>query len=266
MKFFLDKFLKVPVVANKVSQNHIQNVMRTPVSPLNFHDVPFIIQKQCNNQIHSAFNFKYGGAHVFTAPPGSGKTTYLRNYCNEFIKSGGYVKLFGGELYSREIFEQTFGDSNHNLFDLLPKKSVIVLDQLEHNGKLSEEIKGLIRYLALESRRTAECNIILSMSDPQIAQEVLNLNGNDKIKQWGSSSDFEWSSEEVKEFIDKGCKGWSEEDRFALMELGCKAKCPSFLHGVFITCTNDLPKDRTKLKQSAQKCEDSWKAFKDLDL
>jgi hypothetical protein len=127
-------------------------------------------------------------------------------------------------------------------------------------------MKSLIRHLALESRRTAQCNVILSLSDIRVAREVLGLNGNDKIQQWGRSSEFEWTYKEVKEFIDEGCKGWSKEDQNALLELGCKAKCPAFLHGVLTTFSDGLPKDRKLLEQRAKKFEDSWEAFRSSDL
>jgi hypothetical protein len=265
VKFLLEKVLSLPPVANTVARDHIQNVMSTPVTPLNLGDVPFVQNIPCYQNIRGAFNHKYGGAHVFIAPPGSGKTTYIRKYCNEFIADGGFVILFGSELHSRKIFDQSFGDIRDNLFDLLPSRSVIVLDQLEHH-KLSDDMKSLIRHLALESRRTAQCNVILSLSDIQVAQEILGLNGNDKIQQWGRSSEFEWTYKEVKEFIDEGCKGWSKEDQNALFELGCKAKCPAFLHGVFATCSDGLPKDRKLLEQRVKKFEDSWEAFRSSDL
>ena len=222
--------------------------------------------KNYNVMIRCAFNHKYGGACVFIAPAGSGKTKSIRNYCNEFIANGGFVKLFGSELNSRKGFEHAFGDLRDNLFDLLPSKSVIVLDQLEHRGKLSEEMKSLIRHLALESRRTAACNVILSVSDVQVAQEVLVLNGNDKIQQWGCSSDFEWTSKEVQEYIDKGFKRWSKEDRDTLLELGCKAKCPAFLHGIFTSLGDGFPKDRKFVEQRVQNYDDSWKAFTSTGL
>jgi hypothetical protein len=265
VKFLLDKVLSLPTVANTVARNHIKNVMSTPVTPLNLVDVPFVQNIPCYQNIRRAFNHKYGGAHVFIAPPGSGKTTYIRKYCNEFIADGGFVKFFGSELHSRKMFDQPFGDIRDNLFDLLPSRSVIVLDQLEHH-KLSDDMKSLIRHLALESRRTAQCNVILSLSDIQVAQEVLGLNGNDKIQQWGRSSEFQWTDKEVKEFIDEGCKGWSKEDQNALLELGCKAKCPAFLHGVFTTFRDGLPKDRKLLEQGVKKFEDSWEAFRSSDL
>ena len=48
--------------------------------------------------------------HRSLSPPGSGKTTHIRNYCHEFIRNDGFVKLFGSELDSRKIFEHSFGD------------------------------------------------------------------------------------------------------------------------------------------------------------
>jgi hypothetical protein len=135
-KFLLEKVLSLPAVAN----SHIKNVMSTPVTPLNLVDyVPFVQNIPCDQNIRGAFNHKYGGAHVFIAPPGSGKTTSIRKYCNEFIADGGFVKFFGSELHSRKKFDQSFGDIRDNLFDLLPSRSVIVLDQLEHH-KLSDVI------------------------------------------------------------------------------------------------------------------------------
>jgi hypothetical protein len=266
VKFLSEKILSWPAGANTVARNHTKNVMSTLVTPLILGDVPFVQNRRCSENIHNAFNHKYGGAHVFIAPSGTGKTTYIRKYCHEFIADGGFVKFFGSELHSRKDFDQSFGDSIlGNLFDLLPLRSVIVLDQLEHQ-KLSDDMKSLIRHLALESRRTSQCNVILSLSDIQVAQEVLSLNGNDKIQQWGRSSDFEWTDLEVKEYIDKGCKGWSKEDQIALLELGCKAKCPAFVHGVLTTYRDGLPKDRKLLEQRLKKFEDSWEAFRSSDL
>ena len=54
--------------------------------------LPYIKKPDAINLINSAFNNKYGGLFVIIAPPGSGKSTYLRNYSNAFIQEGGYVR------------------------------------------------------------------------------------------------------------------------------------------------------------------------------
>ena len=77
-----------------------------------------------------------------------------------------------------------------HLFELLPPKSAIVIDQMEHLGILPIDMENLILHLACESRRTAECNIVILLSDIKIAKTILALNGSDKIKKAGKSSDI----------------------------------------------------------------------------
>ena len=118
------------------------------------------------------------------APSGSGKTTYLRSYANRFISQGGRLQFFASELQSRKQFFSAFGDENRSmdLFEMLPKKSAIVFDQIEHQDKLNDDMKSLLKHLAFESRRLSGVSIIVSTASIPLAKEILDLNGNDKIR------------------------------------------------------------------------------------
>jgi hypothetical protein len=108
--------------------------------------------------IFQAFNDKQGGVKVVVASPGSGKTTCIRSSMNNFIDSGGKARMLANEFRNEDDFYATFGGEGNRLilFEILPLRSLIVIDQLEHFKPLPTEIEGLILHLACESCRTAE--------------------------------------------------------------------------------------------------------------
>ena len=108
-------------------------------------------------------------------------------------------------MKSVDDFFWAFGDIDRrrDLFDVISVKSAIIIDQLEYLGTPSADFEGLIRHLALESRRTAECNIILLLSNCEIAKRVLTLNGLDKINVGGKAVDFEWNTHLVSNYVDE---------------------------------------------------------------
>src|SRR5687767_5564866 len=101
IKPILDGILKMPLVADRIAKHQVIDIMQTKVAPPNLKGIPYIKKGRCYENIREAFNNKHGGAHLFAAPPGSGKTTYIRNYANEFIDYGGHVKVFGSELLAK---------------------------------------------------------------------------------------------------------------------------------------------------------------------
>jgi hypothetical protein len=201
---------------------------------------------------------------VIVAPPGSGKTTYIRGYVNTFINEHqGKVQLFGSELNTMDDFYRRFCDieRKNDLFEVLPLKSVIVMDQIEHFRILPIDMENLILHLACESRRTADCNIVLVLSDIEMAKRVLALNGNDKIKQAGKSSDFKWNQEELDEFVKIGCASWNLGDKNRLIELGKCAMSPAFLHDVLGAYPSGLPENTEKLFLNANDYKNTWECF-----
>ena len=197
--------------------------------------------------------------NVIICPPGSGKSTYIRKCANEFIKSGGYVRLFGSELKSPDDFYNAFGgpERRHDLFDVLPKKSAIIIDQLESFRTLPMEMESLILHMACESRRTAECNTFILLSCPIMAEVVLNLNGLDKIKQLGKSDDFCWDRAMVEDFVESRCVGWKKEDKNELIEFGAISMSPAFLHGALTMFSAGLPVDKVRFLKKLYASEES---------
>lgn len=92
------------------------------------------------------------------ARPGSGKTTYIRSSMNTFLDNGGKARMLASEFRNEDDFYAAFGGEDNRLilFEILPLRSLIVIDQLDHFKPLPTEIEGLILHLACDSRCTAE--------------------------------------------------------------------------------------------------------------
>ena len=59
------------------------------------------------------------------------------------------MKIFGSELENKSDFYSRFGDAERrfDLFDVLPRRSAIVIDQLVHLRKLTTEVGSLLLLL-----------------------------------------------------------------------------------------------------------------------
>ena len=68
----------------------LQKSMRAKIPEYELKGVPFIGNTRVEQVLNDAFCDKYGGIKVIAAPPGSGKTTYLRGYVNRFIQEVNY--------------------------------------------------------------------------------------------------------------------------------------------------------------------------------
>ena len=248
-----------PAVQWLVSQS-----MRVKVPEYAVKEFPFVQNDRVHNILKSAFNHAYGGVRVIVCPSGCGISTSLRKCANEFIESGGNVRIIGSELESPDDFYRAFGGSErrHDLFDVLPKRSTIAIDQLEKFKILPMEMESLILHMAVESRRTAECNIIIAVSCPIMAEIVLNLNGLDKIYQLGKKNDFQWDKSLVEKYVELGFNGWKQEDKDDLIELGTIAMSPAFLHGVLTLYSTGLPVDKKNLHDCALRYQDEWSKYK----
>ena len=200
---------------------------------------------------------------MVVAPPGSGKTSYIRSSMNTFIDSGGKARLLASEFRKEDDFYAAFGGEDNRLilFEILPIRSLIVIDQLEHFKPLPTEIEGLILHLACESRRTAECNVVISVSDSTLAAKVLKINGLDKIKVAGRATDFRWGKEEVATFIKVGCAHWSEENRVTFERLGILAGSLAFMNSVLYMFASGLPSDIDSITLNAMAFDKKWTEF-----
>ena len=270
VQWFLDNIEKTPTHQRFVVLKQIENIMSKRVSEFALRDLPLIVNPRVDKILDSSFNNKYGGIHVLIAPLGSGKTTYMRSYSNRFINNGGRAKYFAGELQSKNQFFTAFGDENRSmdLFEMLPNKSVIIIDQIDYEEKLNDDMKSLFKHLAYESRRMEGVSVIISTSNINLAKEILNLNGNDKFRMNGTVQDWRWTPDIIDDCVLKTpvFQSWSAEEQENLKKLAYKASCPAFLH----TCA-DLYNDSRKvdldiLAKSADYYARVWEDFENTDF
>ncbi len=253
-----------------VAPRQIDNIMTKKVSEYSLRDLPLIKNPKVEKILNTSFHNTYGGIHLLVAPPGSGKTTYLRSYANQSIGDGGRVQYFACELQTRKQFFESFGDAKraNDLFEVIPKNSVIIIDQIEHFENLNEEIKSLLKHLAYESRRVSGVSVIVSTASIKFAQEILRLNGNDKIRVNGAVSDWRWTPELIDKYIaSEVFLNLTHDQKLALKHLACKACCPAFLY----SCADLLrgaqwDANSDVLSKRADKFAADWEAFEGIEF
>jgi hypothetical protein len=240
--------------------------MRKPIPCSDLRGHPVIRNGKVEETLKRTFTSKFGGVSVIVAPTSSGKSTYLRDYSNKFTAdSQGFIQYFASELRTRKQFFDAFGgkERESDLFSIIPKNSVIILDRVDDVKILTSDMKNLFRHLALESRRISGINVILSTSNLSVAETVLKLNGNDKFQHVGSSKDFQWSEKMIDGFIENSEEFnlWSVDDRKQLRERAMHAKSPGFLMLVANLALEAYPKNDEVLRDRAEKYSEAWRAF-----
>jgi energy-coupling factor transporter ATP-binding protein EcfA2 len=236
-----------------VRRLYLKHLLKTKVV-IPFNSQYYVKNDRALTVIRECFHSKLGGVHVIISPPGSGKSTYLRTYANDFIQnSDGYVKYFGAELSSPNDFRNAFTPPTlslpqNDLFSVLPDKTVIVIDQLE-TQKFDTEMKLFMKSLAIQSRLTGKCNVVVSVSDIEMANEILQLNGLDKIIRAGTDDDFIWNDTEIEEFIELGCKQWKDEDKDSFRSLARLSRNPLFFAMCFSHISQRIAKRYNKVKR-----------------
>ena len=266
--FALKKLSEASINSQKKRRETLKMAMGIKVPDYNLKGMPLVNNIRAGRAISQAFNDKQGGVKVVAAPPGSGKTTYIRSSMNSFIDSGGKARMLASEFRKEDDFYAAFGGEDNRLilFDILPLRSLIVIDQLEHFRPLPTEIEGLILHLACESCRTAECNVLISVSDSTLATKVLDINGLHKIKAAGRATDFRWGKEEVATFINHGCVNWSEENNVMFAHLGMLAGSPAFMNSVLCMFPSGLPSDIKSIRLNAMSFDRRWTEFEECGL
>lgn len=204
---------------------------KEPIPLVKLDRVPYVPSRVALDVIRKGFDNKFGGIAVIFAPTGSGKTTYLAKIADEYKRSGRNVKFISCVANKQHLYD-TLGvpKMHYNLSEVIPDQTVVILDQME-SVVFGEELKSMLREIALDSRKIKNYTIIVSVSAPEVAQSILSLNGNDKISSLGSASDFRWSREMVSSYVEQSQQytGWSDVDKMKLVALAVTAGSPGFL-------------------------------------
>jgi molybdopterin-guanine dinucleotide biosynthesis protein len=202
-----------------------------PVPAVTLDNTPYVENPIALEVIKGVFDDKYGGMKVLYAPTGSGKTTYLANLAKEYQQKGKHVEFISCAATKIHLYEcLDIPRLSYNLSEVIPDGTVIIFDQMER-AVFGEELKSMLREVALDSRKIKNYVVIVSLSNKDVAEKILSLNGDDKISALGSASDFHWSREFVSSYVEQSrqYKSWSDTEKQRLVELAARAGAPGFL-------------------------------------
>lgn len=185
---------------------------------------------------------RVGGVHVLWLPNDSGKSTSVRHIARK-LQSANQVEVLTvvpkfnpKEALSVTIFGETFG-YNENLASFLPrsfgeKRLVVFIDQFD-NVRKHYDLENFIVGLAVDSSESGKYVVILAISDPMLAETVLEWNGGQKITSIGRycAVRHRWNATQVKEQLASMpiTKNWPQEHRAKIIELGVLGGSPGFV-------------------------------------
>mmetsp|Transcript_11250 Transcript_11250/g.18424 ORF Transcript_11250/g.18424 Transcript_11250/m.18424 type:complete len:288 (-) Transcript_11250:252-1115(-) len=233
-----------------------------PVPVVNLDNIPYVENHTAMKVIKSGFDSKDGGMKVLYAPPGSGKTTHLANLAKDYQQRGKHVEFISCAATKKHLYEcLDIPKVSYNLSEVIPDGTVIIFDQME-SPVFGDELKSMLREVALDSRKIKNYVVIVSVSNKDVAEKILSLNGNDKITALGEASDFHWPREFVSDYVEQSrhYKNWRDTDKQRLVELAAKAGAPAFLFNLE-SLTDPNPEsilDNKKILASATSYASSW--------
>lgn len=161
----------------------------------------------------------------------------------------------------REFLNKFGVDSLDVLFQALPEFAVVILDQFDSTDNLSKDIPNLIRQIGIRSRNSKRGTFIVCVSNIEVGDIMVNLNGREKIRQYGKVSDFRWSEVIVQDFVENWCENRDEAEKNAILELGNIAQSPGFLYEIYKEEPNTI--EISDLKEKALEKQKIWKEFEE---
>ena len=217
-----------------------------------------------NDSITIVLQEREYGLLVISAPAGTGKSTYLMKALQK-MTTKRRMKFFTGGAYLQDFKKilSSFGMPDHaKLSTYLPKKSIVIIDQVDFTGAaFNETIQANITDLATDSHNSKKYLVILCVSDAKFAKKVLLCNGGEKINLVVPPVKLKWTKCDAEKFISLKMISMkmNPEDEMMQPLLEDFAPCynPHIMRDYFKRkgWTKDAIKSRTKLK------EERWDEF-----
>lgn len=170
------------------------------------------------------------------APQGSGKSTYVKDAVMRArtMYPSLKIKIFGSglSLLQPDELHKKFGiPLSRSMSTFLPKGAVIIIDQVDNTAcRLNELSREYIVRLATESSNSKIYSIKLCVSNPETFQEIIELNGGEKIRPiFPYMGAMKWNNNQMDQFVSENLSHWTISDRKLISGMCAPACSP----GVF---------------------------------
>lgn len=219
----------IPKTVVSRAQHYFRSTSRVPrLAPST--QTPFITCPKTASVVTSSIFFGSGGVRVVFAPPHSGKTSYIARLSADAARVGRKVEYYAS-ITSLDHLYDVMGVSSTTvpLSHFIPHNTTVIIDQLD--GDITDELRKLVRDLAVDSYNSRSYNVVLSISKPALCAAVLSINGGTKIQLIADKSDFMWGAGEIEAYM-SACPVFATlniDEREHLRSLALQAASPGFL-------------------------------------
>eukprot|EP01039_Chlorochromonas_danica_P009313 gene9313-10280_t len=153
--------------------------------------------------IRRVANVDYG-VFVLAAPPGSGKSTFIKMTLPKLREKFRYIKILRDDenLFGMNIQESLHIPRRCALSEYLPAGTLIIIDQIDLQiESLPLDVKAYITALAADSVNSKKFKMMFCVSDPNTAREILSCNGGEKVQEISCRDSLVWSKAQLDTFI-----------------------------------------------------------------
>lgn len=272
-------------------KSSIQKELSKPVELFQLHPTnSYVAHEKFLGDIRENIFDELKGVKVVWAPPGYGKSTYLKRVCADLQRD---ELIYGAKIMShfrkhKDMplietlaigigFPPDIAPRFHTLSEIMHDKTdlpiVIVFDQFDHlMAQELDHAKSFVVSLAEDSLQSKKYTVLLNVTEPKFAREILNWNGGQKISLFQDNverlEEYKWGVEHHNQLWRLSAENYKMQVRPEIkekfIEMCARAGTPGFFLKYrkqleILDSGSNVSEKIEKIEKDAEEYQNKWK-------